>query len=95
MDIRIEDYGGGEEPELTGKPDDVTVSNLTNQKPLMSSSISPSKASHGQFSQSNGEEEFDWVAVEREADAVITDKAPEINEVEDAFSALQLWVFRI
>ncbi|VVB13607.1 unnamed protein product [Arabis nemorensis] len=94
MDIRID---GGEELELTGEADDVTVTNLTNQKPLMSSpppSISPLivpvKASYGQISQSNGEEEFDWVAVERGADVVITDKAPEIDEVEEAFSALQL-----
>ncbi|ESQ31785.1 hypothetical protein EUTSA_v10004733mg [Eutrema salsugineum] len=48
-------------------------------------------------SRSNGEEEeedFDWVAVEREAVKreadVIKDKAPEIDEVENAFSALQL-----
>ncbi|CAH8353981.1 unnamed protein product [Eruca vesicaria subsp. sativa] len=38
----------------------------------------------------NGDrDEFEWVAVEREAD-VNTDKAPEVEEVEDAFSALQL-----
>ncbi|KAL1215052.1 hypothetical protein V5N11_007633 [Cardamine amara subsp. amara] len=51
------------------------------------SMIDPVKASYG----SNGEEEdeFEWVAVDREID-VITDIAPEIDEVEDAFSALQL-----
>lgn len=48
--------------------------------------IDPVKTSYG----SNGdEEEFEWVAIEKEVD-VITDKAPEIDEVEDAFSALQL-----
>lgn len=104
MGIRIGD--GGEELKTLGKADDVTVINLGNQKPpLMSSSspppsisstnesmIDPVKASYGRISQSNGEEEeeFDWVAVDREADVVITDKAPEIEEVEDAFSALQL-----
>ncbi|CAA7022507.1 unnamed protein product [Microthlaspi erraticum] len=65
---------------------------------LISSSSTPEsvidslKASYVEASRSHGEEEeedFDWVAVEREAD-VITEKAPEIDEVEDAFSALRL-----
>ncbi|KFK27904.1 hypothetical protein AALP_AA8G445200 [Arabis alpina] len=86
MDIRISDeYDGEEELEFTGKADDVTVTNLGIQKP-----ISSLKASYGQISESNEEEEFDWVDVERETDVVVTDKAPEIEEVEEAFSALQL-----
>lgn len=54
--------------------------------------VDSSKARYCEASRSHGEEEeeeFDWVAVEREAD-VITEKAPEIDEVEDAFSALRL-----
>lgn len=90
--------GGAEELEIFGKADTVTVSSVTN-KPHMAPSISssstsssesvidPVKMSYGM----NGEEEeeFEWVAVDKEID-LITDKAPELDEVDDAFSALQL-----
>ncbi|EOA14766.1 hypothetical protein CARUB_v10028063mg [Capsella rubella] len=89
MGIRI---GGGEEVEaLEKRADAVTVTNLGSQKQApMSPSFSsyePVKASYG----SNGEEEeeYEWVAVDKEVDFV-TDKAPELDEVDDAFSALRL-----
>ncbi|KAF8046160.1 hypothetical protein N665_3981s0002 [Sinapis alba] len=93
MDIRIAD-GDGEQLQTFKVADAATV---INQKPFMSSpSVSWSSVSSTTervepvIDLLNGEEEeegeFEWVAVEREA----TDKAPEIEEVEDAFSALQL-----
>ncbi|XP_010457400.1 PREDICTED: uncharacterized protein LOC104738882 [Camelina sativa] len=87
MGIRID---GGEVLETFERADAVTVTSLGNQKPPMSSFVSssePVKASYG----SNGEEdeEYEWVAVDKEVD-FITDKAPELDEVDDAFSALQL-----
>ncbi|CAH2044015.1 unnamed protein product [Thlaspi arvense] len=122
MDNRIAD-GGGEQLKTFEEADAVTVIDLGNQKPFMSTSPPPSpsissssisstpasvlavssseqmidssKSTYDQISPSNGEEEededeFEWVAVEREATDVFTDKAPEFDEVEDAFSALQL-----
>ncbi|KAG2263544.1 hypothetical protein Bca4012_014609 [Brassica carinata] len=90
MDIRIAD-GGGEQLETFEEAD----ANLGNQKPIMSPSVSSSSVSSTServepvIDSLNGEEEeeedeFEWVAVERD------DKPPEIEEVEDAFSALQL-----
>lgn len=63
--------------------DAATVTNLGNKKqPSMSPSVSSTSVVIDSFEE---EDEFEWVAVERE------DKAyPEIEEVEDAFSALQL-----
>lgn len=49
--------------------------------------INPVKVSYG--SNVEEEEEFDWVAVDKEVDFIM-DKAPELDEVDDAFSALQL-----
>lgn len=87
--------GGAEELEIFGKADTVTVTNKPHMAPSISSSstsssesvIDPVKMSYGM----NGEEEgeFEWVAVDKEID-LITDKAPQLDEVDDAFSALQL-----
>ncbi|KAF8050157.1 hypothetical protein N665_2036s0008 [Sinapis alba] len=97
MDIRIAD-GDGEQLQTFKEADDATVINLSNQTPFMSSpSVSWSSVSSTServepvIDSLNGEEEdeFEWVSVEKEAD-VNTNKAPEIEEVEDAFSALQL-----
>ncbi|CAL9244489.1 unnamed protein product [Arabidopsis halleri] len=83
--------GGAEELEVFGKADTVTVTNKPHMAPSISSSsesvIDPVRMSYGM----NGEEEeeFEWVAVDKEID-LITDKAPELDEVDDAFSALQL-----
>lgn len=99
MGIRI---GGGEELVTFDNSDAVTVNNLGNQKLPMSPSISsssispllavvssaePVKASYGSNDEEEGE--FDWVAVDKEDDFIM-DKAPELDEVDDAFSALQL-----
>ncbi|CAN8251998.1 unnamed protein product [Cochlearia groenlandica] len=87
MGIRIDGggSGGGEE-----------VNNLEPESFLGVSSsesvIESLKANYAQVSPFNGEEEEEeeeWISVEREAD-VITDKTPELEEVEDAFSAIQL-----
>uniref|UniRef100_A0A1J3HDL5 Transmembrane protein n=1 Tax=Noccaea caerulescens TaxID=107243 RepID=A0A1J3HDL5_NOCCA len=98
MGTRIAD-GGGENLKTFEKVDALTVINHGNQKPFVSSSPPPSPSISSSLISSTStpepvvveeeEEEFDWVAVEREA-GVITDKAPEIDEVEDAFSALRL-----
>ncbi|CAE6253185.1 unnamed protein product [Arabidopsis arenosa] len=98
-----DENGGAEELEIFGKADTVTVNNKPHMSPSISSSstsasvivavsssesvIDPVKMSY----ESNGEEEeeFEWVAVDKEID-LITDKAPELDEVDDAFSALQL-----
>ncbi|XP_013593125.1 PREDICTED: uncharacterized protein LOC106301307 [Brassica oleracea var. oleracea] len=83
MDIRILNGGGGEQLETFEEADAATVTNLGNKKqPSMSPSVSSTSVVIDSFEE---EDEFEWVAVERE------DKAyPEIEEVEDAFSALQL-----
>lgn len=87
MDIRILNGGGGEQLETFEEADAATVTNLGNKKqPSMSPSVSSTSVVIDSFEE---EDEFEWVAVERE------DKAyPEIEEVEDAFSALQLWVLK-
>jgi hypothetical protein len=89
MGIRIGDgdgdkYGGTEELELFGKSDTVTVNSIPHMSPSVSSSSASAKMSYG-----FNEEEFEWVAVDKEID-LVTDKAPELDEVDDAFSALQL-----
>ncbi|KAJ0248802.1 Transmembrane protein [Hirschfeldia incana] len=93
MDIRFAEGCGGEQLQTFEEADAATVINLGSQKPFISPSVSSSSVSStpervGPMIDSlNGEQEedeFEWVAVERE------DRAPEIEEVEDAFSALQL-----
>ncbi|KAJ4900306.1 Uncharacterized protein Rs2_14257 [Raphanus sativus] len=95
MDIRIADGGGGgEKLETFEDAGAATVINLGKQKPFMSPSVPSSSVSSSPERvepvndslncEEEEEDEFEWVAVERE------DKAPEIEEVEDAFSALQL-----
>ncbi|KAG2263547.1 hypothetical protein Bca4012_079511 [Brassica carinata] len=79
MDIRILN---GEEADAA------TVTNLGNKKqPSMSPSVSSSSVSSTSvvIDSFEEEDEFEWVAVEREDKAYL-----EIEEVEDAFSALQL-----
>ncbi|CAG7883427.1 unnamed protein product [Brassica rapa] len=92
MDIRILNGGGGEQLETFEEAGAATATNLGNKKPSMSPSVSSSSVSSSTsveraepvIDSFEEEDEFEWVAVERE------DKAPEIEEVEDAFSALQL-----
>ncbi|XP_018512958.1 uncharacterized protein LOC103861118 isoform X2 [Brassica rapa] len=92
MDIRILNGGGGEQLETFEEAGAATATNLGNKKPSMSPSVSSSSVSSSTsveraepvIDSFEEEDEFEWVAVERE------DKAPEIEEVEHAFSALQL-----